>query len=390
MPPSVRQPHVMEDSESELLFQLDGSNQHDLSTFPHMSVQLWELYRQDIVDRGWTTQFWERKWQQSERENAARMNQQLTEGQPRVQAQVATQPELRPPWLVHMYRDMRFVRNTGSAQVVNPEQLVIWGTQSQIFMGARSANLRLSRHAFNLTFLDLTGKKVEEPGDGMPAVAAAGAGKKTKTKAGPPQGGNGQAKSKASGRGASKVTVQSEEPVAAVGSAASVSGAVPKGLGKAKRRRPRSARSDDDGDYEEDESNANIPPTAMESSRKAEQRSRGHAVSYEGLDGEGVEDQDDDEIAEEHPDDQGEVECIFRDVVEDGVTWFLIKWKGCAVDDSPESTDWKTREELASCSELLAEWEKSENMPLSKLRPPTGTSRGTLKSARPPKYPRRS
>lgn len=389
-----------EDLETELLRQLDGSNEHDLSTFPHMSVQLWEVSRDDLISREWTTQHWDRLWRQHDAENAERISQQLVEGAG-VHEQVASHlgRELRPPWLLLKWRDIRFVKNTGTTQVMKPQALVIWGSRAQIFTGGgKAGSLRLSTHAFNLTFLDITGKKLtqDSAGQSVPAVEVlpltTAAAKKSRAK--PRQTSSGTtstggrnsasaqadavlltaAASKSKKQGGSKkknsgiTAMSSVEPAAAAAAAVSVQSGTGTGRRQNKRRRHTRGNDSDSDAYENSEGEANAE--ASESNRRTE-RSRA-TVSYRGLDeiGEREPDEDIDPDLDDDPEDSDdlyEIESIVREQKEAGIDWYLVKWKDCPVNDAWNSPDWKTREQLETdCPNLLAEFDICrENTPLS-------------------------
>lgn len=288
------------------MFGLDRG-EHDLSTFPHMSVQLFEHYSQDLVDRGWTTMFWDRKWQQHEREVATRLQQTHSSGAQDEPVAMAGQPEMRPPWLVRLYRDIRFVKNTGSVQVFQPEHMVLWGPQAQILAGARGNNLRLTTHAFKLTFLDLTGRKLE---DGEPAAAPAAADVTA---------GQRRRKASASTGGTAASASPQARPVMLPNRKSS------KRAGQKRGRRSRS--------------NETTPDSSLAPSDNSDSE------------------------------DEGVVQRIVRMEMHEGQPFFLVQWEGYVLDESEDSNDWKSRKHLqVSCRELLEEFEE-DHAPLSRFQP---------------------
>jgi len=375
----------------------DSAAKHDISSFPHMVVQLFEFYKPDLAE--WTTQFWEQQWRVHQSPVAASLLSQPPRASGAVDAALpsSVQTELRPPWLVSMYRDIRFVKNQGAFQTMKPEHLIMWGSQKELLAGSNS-NVRVNAKTFKQIYLDLTGKypPVNQATAGSAAAAARGvraavakaasAGKKARSTAMPA---SAPAAAVTSGRSKTKPAVDfaSADVTSAriiTPAAAGHTRAVAASQGKKKHagskrkvapKRRRKRKQIDDDEEEEEEAVWNDEDSESDSSEEEEEDTGSESLGLMSDSPESESLSPEDSGSEE---DIGTVERIVRmeldtDVDGQDVWFYLVKWEGTPLNNSRDSPDWLRRADLESnCRELLEEFEEAERqdqLPLSALIP---------------------
>jgi hypothetical protein len=262
----------------------------ELEQLPKAEVQIFDYYQKDLA--GWTTERWSAHWTAYDSlPKAARCTAHA--------ASLVAAPmyEPRPPWIVQMFQQTRFVRNSGRTQVVLPTQMVVWGEDKEICSTGPYTRLRadiFARVLKDITATESAAHVAHTIADVCAALQPAGAS------------GADHPSSRARGCANSKrVTSRSQ-----------------------RKRRMESAS-------EESESS---DPTASEEGEEQEE-----------------EDEEQEDTKDEHV-----VEKIIRRTKEHGVDYYLIKWLGAEVDESSSSHCWKKCSELKkTCSRLVAAFEKA-------------------------------
>lgn len=271
------------------------SSHHELERLPRAEVQIFDYYQKDL--EGWTTERWNAHW--TAYDSLPRAATAAAHGTAEAASlEAAPMYEPRPLWIVQMFQQTRFVRNSGRMQVVLPTQMVVWGDDKDICSAGLYTRLRadiFARVLKDITATESAAHAAPTIADVCAALQPAGASATTH----PSSRGRGCANSK-------RITPQAAQ----------------------RKRRLQSAS---------EESESPSDSTASEEGPPEEE-----------------EEEHEQEEEEEH-----EVEKIIRRTKDNGVDYYLIKWQGAEVDESDLSSCWITCSELQkSCSRLVAAFEQ--------------------------------
>ena len=372
----------------------------NLSALPSMRMRLFHHYVDDVTRMGFSEAFWDARWawQQHFTQLAeAKQQMQAPGAAAGPQLDEASSSALKPPWLVDLFKDLRFCVSAQRAhadgtQAISPLELIYWGKRADVVSGVEDY-VKLRQAVFDKVRSDLTGTEGHKPPHRQ--LPHSGKRKQPATQAAQPRGGH-KKKAAAAAAAAAETAEPAAEETAAPGLAAPNGkgqgqkrprkGALlvaaaqlkpkpkPKGKGKG-RQEASSSQSEAEEEEQDDDSDEDDAEVEAEEQKEDESAMSHASASSHSSDEElplsalfavssqrravriGVHGQTDMD---------SEVERIVRMEVADGVAWYLVKWaQWDEVRDSPDSPDWFTEDKLHGCEELIKQF-KAEQQTLSR------------------------